>query len=216
MKGFSTKAILSPDFQMPNNYDDLLKVYRTIAKTADQRLVRLESYAHDPNYENVKKWAYARAMHDIKAWSGPDATRFNTAAPETKRAIIAKINDIKQFLESKTSTKEGINESYKNRVDTINDKFGTNFTWRDVGTFFESELYAKMDSKYTSNVIVQAVAEVQKHQKEIIDAMQGMKDKLEQNAAIRGVAIKVDDPMVQDAVNFMLKKQAAKVRKLLT
>ena len=83
MQGFSTKTILDPKYKMPNNYDDLVKVYRTLAKSADQRLVRLESYSHDAGFENIKKWAYANAMHDIKAFSGPDAERFNTAPPTT-------------------------------------------------------------------------------------------------------------------------------------
>lgn len=216
MQGFSTKTILDPKYKMPDNYDDLVKVYRTLAKSADQRLVRLESYSHDAGFENIKKWAYANAMHDIKAFSGPNAERFNTAPPATKRALVAKINSIKTFLEAPTSTKKGTLDVYKKRVASLNENNGTDFTWEDVGTFFESALYEKMDSKFTSDVIVAAVAEVQAHKDEIIKALKDIKDKRQQNQIIRGTAIKVADPMVQDAIDFMMKKHPAKVRKLLS
>lgn len=216
MQGFSTKTILDPKYKMPKNYDDLVKVYRTLAKSADQRLVRLESYSHDAGFENIKKWAYANAMHDIKAFSGPNAERFNTAPPATKRALVAKINSIKTFLEAPTSTKKGTLDVYKKRVASLNENNGTDFTWEDVGTFFESALYEKMDSKFTSDVIVAAVAEVQAHKDEIIKALKDIKDKRQQNQIIRGTAIKVADPMVQDAIDFMMKKHPAKVRKLLS
>ena len=73
-----------------------------------------------------------------------------------------------------------------------------------------------MDSKFTSDVIVAAVAEVQAHKEEIINALKDIKNKRQQNQIIRGTAIKVADPMVQDAIDFMMKKHPAKVRKLLS
>ena len=36
MKGYSTKQILDPWFDMPDNYDELEKVYRTLAKSAEE------------------------------------------------------------------------------------------------------------------------------------------------------------------------------------
>ena len=84
--------------------------YHRIAKVADQRLVRLEKLEGQEGYGNALQWAYKRAMSDIETWSGEGASRFNTKAPANANQLKAKINDIKTFLGSESSTKSGITE----------------------------------------------------------------------------------------------------------
>ena len=162
-----------------------LQYYRRLAKQADQRLVRLEGYQHDRNFANVTQWAYARAQEDISKWSGPDARRFNTAPPMKKSGdemvidetrLRSKIQDIKTFLESPTSTKKGITQVYKNRVDTINQKYGTNFTWQEFAKFTESETFSKLDWEYGSKTIMKAIGTIQSKFKNADDLTEKMKE----------------------------------------
>ena len=132
--------------------------YHRIAKVADQRLVRLERLADQPGYGNATQWAYRRAMSDIETWSGEGATRFHTKAPTDKRSLQAKINDIKTFLGSESSTKSGISSTYQKRVETINKNYGTQFQVDDLQKIFNSALWKKMEAKnYSSDQILTAV-----------------------------------------------------------
>ena len=222
MKGYSTKEILSPGFRMPDSYEELLLVYRTLAKSADQRLVRLEKYASEPNMKNATTYAYARAARDIESWSvvgsqargksiNQEKPRFNTAAPLTKSGLLAKIRDIQTFLTAPTSTKAGIKKVYQKRADTINRKYGTNFTWQELGDFFESDFYNNMDSRYASNTILESVGEIQKH-KEVVEKMLQEKNKPATDKKVIRIA---DDAILQKTVNEIIKKYPDDVRKLL-
>ena len=201
MKGYKLDQIMNPFFEMPETYEEAVKVYRTLAKTADQRLVRLEAYEYDPNFKNATKWSYARAMRDIQQWSGEQATRFNTAPPESMAALQAKIEDIKTFLASPTSTKKGIKEVLQRRADTLNKEYGTKFKWNDVGTFFESELAQKMDSDYASKTMIKIVASLQKNKKEILKELKTSQDKDQ----------RVPDDMVEKLVQDVLQNYGQEV-----
>ena len=192
--GYKLNQIMTPFFDMPETYEETVKVYRTLAKAADQRLVRLESYEHDPNFSNATKWAYARAMRDIEQWSGEQAKRFNTAPPESKAALEAKIEDIKTFLMSPTSTKQGMKHILQKRAETLNAEYGTNFKWDDVGTYFDSALHEKLDDKYASKTMMKIVATLQKNKKEILKEMKKAKEKDQ----------KVPDSMVAKLVKKVL------------
>ena len=201
MKGYTLDQIMNPFFDMPETYEETVKVYRTLAKTADQRLVRLEAYEHDPNFKTATKWAYARAMRDIKQWSGEQAERFNTAPPESLSALQAKIEDIKTFLASPTSTKKGIKNILQKRADTLNEEYGTKFKWNDVGTFFESELAEKMDESYASKTMMKIVASLQKNKKEILKELKASQDKDQ----------RVPDEMVEKLVRDVLENYGQEV-----
>lgn len=165
------------EYQKPNldqrPGETLEHYYRRLAKQADQRLVRLEKLQQQEGYENVTKWSYARAMEDIRKWSGEGARRFNMkppatfvdGAPKTKedrKAILSKIRDMKQFLEAPTSTKSNIQKFFKGRADTINEKYGVNMTWESMGKFFESETWKKLDAKYGSKTVMKAIGKLTK------------------------------------------------------
>lgn len=177
MQGYTTKQILNPFFEMPSDYNELVKVYKTLAKSADQRLVRLEQYSKDAEFQSVKKWAYARAMTDIERWSGSQADRFNTAPPKHKLQLIAKINDITTFLESKTSTKAGIQKMFKSRADKINEKYGTDFNWTDMGDFFESDFWEKLDSKYDSDTIMKVLGKMYRNKDKTLENLKNFNKK---------------------------------------
>ena len=146
--------------------ESLEQYYRRIAKQADQRLLRLENLAKQGGYyKGVKEWAYARASYDItQKWGGnPENPRFNTKPPENTNELKAKINDIQDFLQMKTSTKAGIKEAYKKKADSFNENFGTDVSWEDWADYldrFGVSLYDKYGSAVMNRVIktVQSMA----------------------------------------------------------
>lgn len=156
-------------------HEQLLAEYKKLAKQADQRLVRIEKYASDPNnqhFKGMEKFAYRVAQKNIETYSGPGAKRFNTTAPDTDEKLQSKINDIKAFLEAPSSTKRGLTSVYKERAATFNENHGTNFTWQEYGTFFESAEWDKIknDFKYTQTLI-KAIAAIRKSGKDINEDM---------------------------------------------
>ena len=187
--------------------------YRKLAKRADQRLVRLERYSQQEKYANVTQYAYAKAMRDIRSWSGKDATRFNTKPPKNLNSLKAKINDIKGFLQSASSTIKptadnaiynekgqivggGIDLTYQKRADTLNQRFGTNVTWENVGSIFESTLYRKLAKKYESKTAVRIIGKLQGDDKKI---QQAINDKKSYNVRIKG------EKPLEEAVNKTLR-----------
>lgn len=157
----------------------LEKEYRKLAKRADQRLVRLKKLSEQPGYEGVLNYAYKVAQRDIRSWSGEKATRFNTKPPSNTNQLKAKIADIKKFLGSASSTwgrtkeTKGIKQIYEDRTRTINEKYGTNFTWQELAKLFESGLWKKIKSKddYGSDTDFTTIADIKKNFKEVEDAI---------------------------------------------
>ena len=132
--------------------------YKKLARKADRRLRALEAYAQEKYYKGIERYAYARAMHDIEMWSGPGSKRFDTKPPEDLKGLRAKMNDIKLFLESPTSTKRGVTEIYKKRADTINKEYGTNLTWQEIADYYTSEAHEKAAQLYGSKTELLAFA----------------------------------------------------------
>lgn len=120
---------------------ELLAEYKRLSKRADSRLRALENLSNEPGFENVKKFAYERAMKDIRSWSGEDVKRFNRdmSVDTNANSLKRRINDVKRFLNSSTSTKTDILKNYQSRADKINKFTGgkTNFKWQDLANVFE-------------------------------------------------------------------------------
>lgn len=197
MKGYKYKEIMAPGFKMPSDREGLEAVYRTLAKTADQRMVRLEKLASEGGkFANVTKWAYSRASRDIRGWTDYlEKPRWNTKAPRTIGGLESKIEDIKTFLSSRTSTKKGVLDYYISRTNKINEEYGTDFTWEDIGKYFDSELNENLDKKYGSKTKMRAIAQIRKNKDKIIDKIENAKK----------TRIIVPDKMVQSTVNNIIK-----------
>lgn len=191
----------------------LEKEYRKLAKRADQRLVRLEQLAKSPEYSGVLNFSYRKAQRDIRAWSGEKATRFNTKPPSNTNQLKAKIADIKRFLESASSTigrtkeTKGIKEIYHDRADTINERYGTDFNWRDLARLFESNLYKKIKSKddYDSKTEMQTIANISANFDEVKQAIK--KD--------REVNIDTLDDIENFAINEMINQYGKDILRAL-
>lgn len=149
-----------------------LEYYRRLAKTADERLVRLEKLKNEPGFESVDKFAYARAMRDIEVYGG--GKRFNTKPPEDRGLFDEKITDILRFLQSPTSTKYGIKEVYQKRADTLNEKYkayGLNVTWQDIANMHDSGLLTSAKLAMGSDTTWIAIGQVENNAKKIKDVL---------------------------------------------
>ena len=163
MKGYKTPEILKM-VEMPTDRKELEAIYKTLAKTADQRLVRLEQLeaADIPGYHNATKWAYKRAMSDIERWSGSGEKRFNKGMPRTIQGLESKIEDIKTFLTAPTSTKGGMTDVLIHRADTLNETFGTEYSWQEWDAFLNDELNQNLEDLLGSDSKMRVLAALEK------------------------------------------------------
>lgn len=160
------------------NREEIEKEYNRLAKKADARLRALESYQWDKNFKTATKWAYAKAMRDIKSWGGNK--RFHTSAKNlSDTELQMKIKDIETFLDSPTSTKRGILQVYKKRVDSLNKRLNTDYTWQEFTDFIQSDIYKKIDELYGSDTILSVVSKTKKLDKKIIEEIEDDKKKRE-------------------------------------
>lgn len=179
------------------HYEELVKEYRKLAKRADQRLVRLEALSRSKKFESVLKYGYAVAAKNIESYGAvKNKPRFNTKPPENSNTLQAKINDIKHFLDSVSSTKKGIVSVYEKRADTINKTMGLDgndkFTWQELADFFQSKTYEKLASMFGSKTVFDIIGKIKKDLPEIAKAIKNNQK------------IKVADWKVNDTINKMI------------
>lgn len=188
--------------------EDLIHYYRRLAKTADQRLVRLEDYSDQPGYNTATKWAYSRAVKDIAKWnkgqSGVKKLRFNTAPPKDTEDLLAKINDIKTFIASPTSTKQGITDVYKARAKTVNERYGTKFTWQQLAKYYESGQASVWDAKFGSKTALKTIGQIQRNKKAIQKGIEEADKK----------DLKADSPLLQKTMEMALKDDDLNIEQL--
>lgn len=191
------------EYKSPGAYDveqrpgeTELQYYRRLAKVADQRLVRLEKLTReDPLFKGARKFAYAKAVDTLEIFG--DAMRFNTKPPEDRRLFKEKIMAMRYFLTAPTSTKKGIIETYQQRANTLNERYGTNFTWKDLADYFDKGLADKMmKDGYGSKTALYAIGTIRRTQEAIVKG-------IEQNTNVT-----MEGP-VTDAALAILRKRSA-------
>ena len=190
--------------------------YRQIAKTADQRLVNLENLAKEEGYKNVLEWSYKDAMREIRGTYGSEVKRFNRKQPDDLRSVFKNIRRVLTFLEAPTSSKQGIDEIYGKRADTINTRYDTNIDWSTVGDLFNSRLYRKTDSKYGSKTVLKAIGKIQANQKEIKKYLKDY-EKWQQGQGKKPefLSLHIEGTSVERTVNNMLKYYKKDVNQLI-
>lgn len=136
---------------------DLEYVYRSFAKRADQRLVRLEKMPGT----DARSGAYATAARAIEHYTGmTDKPRFNRGIPKEDALLRMKIRDIKQFLTMPTSTTGGVRSIANKRTKTMNAKYGVNLTNKQWAQIWESGLGDKMIAKFGSKTAFKQLANI--------------------------------------------------------
>lgn len=182
----------TPKKNWKSEWEAIAKESRTLAKRANQRMVRLERYSQREGLSEITKYAYQRAQQYIKTNLGGSRYKehvklydINDGSKELKGEALYKANvmiqrqrikAMNEFLESETSTLGqsragkktlGIAAIYDKRTQTINEKFlskyGMTMSDKDLKRFFESKKQAKLE-KLVSSSLMFVVASVIKKQ----------------------------------------------------
>ena len=196
--------------------EDALQYYKRLAKVADQRLVRLEKLEETPNFENVTAYAYARAQRDISRYT-EGGHRFNTKPPlnadgtVNTRLLNEKIADIKTFISSVSSTKSGIVSTYEKRAKTLNDKYGTGYTWEDLADYFQSGDFEKHKKDYGSETIFKALGKIKRAESKVLKDIDGNNKRQIKDQVALDVAVK----MLKNKNTHTFKMYTSEERQLL-
>lgn len=167
-----TKRTFKHEYKTPARYDieqrageTNLQYYKRLAKVADQRLLRLERLEkEDPeHFKHATDFAYSRAMTDISMFS--KGQRFNVALPEDPRQVKEAIMSVRYFLGAPTSTKGGIIEVYQKRAEILNERYGTNFKWSDLASYFGKGQHDKDAAVYGSKTSLYAIGLINQEKK---------------------------------------------------
>lgn len=182
-----------------NPGESKLQYYRRLAKAADQRMVRLEQLSTQKGFSGVTKYAYRKAVYDINIYRQDDdeLPRWNTKPPEVNQLLNEKIQSMIRFLQSPTSTKKGIIDTYKRRADTINKNYGTNMTWQEVADYFQKGIADKLTQEFGSKTALVAIGRIQRAKRNLI---RGVKE---------NKSVKMEGPVTDAALAILRKKKYA-------
>lgn len=175
--------------------------YIRLAKQADQRLVRLEKLSKQKGFEAVTSYSYATAMNDLKNFG---QKRFNAKVPDptTEEGAFLfreKLAAVKEFLKAPSSTKQGIKSVYQAKVDTINERYGTDFSWQDMADFFNTGYAQKLFNELkASKTVMKAIGVIQHNLKEI-------KEGTNANLNLNGVP----EPVKEMAIKILRRKRTS-------
>lgn len=140
--------------------------FKRMVDIANRRLRRIENeYAKKKGFENIKGFAYHKAMRDIKAAGGNK--RFSKKIPKTKREFNKMWNAVDRFLQSPTSTLGGVRNVYEKRAKTLADKYGLDVGWENLGIVFESGLFARLNTGYGSKSALRKIGVMIENQEKI-------------------------------------------------
>lgn len=174
---FSLIFIMTRAAERTNYVNQLKADYRKLAITANRRMTLLEKLSNNPDYGAVLGYAYKNVAYNLQSL-GETSGRFShdiekLSAEETDiRHLSALIASAKEFLQSPTSLKSGIDKVYGKRANTLNKKYGTSFTADNMKTFFESRIFEKMNQKYGSKVTMRIIGTIQNNAKNVIDSIE--------------------------------------------
>ena len=186
------------------NRNELEKEYAKLARRADDRLRSIEKLSQDPEFAGVKEYAYKSAIKTIERFGGTNRFgRGKRSMPKTDRKLQAKINAINKFLNTPSSTKTGIIAIYMDRTKTINEAYGTKFTWQSLATFFEMGRFEKLEELLvTSDDVFNVVAEIHASREKIIEALE--------NSDGKTIKLDKEDRILQKSINKILADEEGK------
>ena len=150
-------------FNRNQSREELIKDYNKMVTAANKQLYRLEKYSEREGYENILKFAYAKAQTNIKRRRGEGFTRFKKVPEDYDlRRLRGDVNAVLEFMNSPSRNLTEIKSIYQKRAETINNRFGTSFTWQTMVDYYSSGLNKKIDKDYGSITGLQIYGEFQK------------------------------------------------------
>lgn len=130
---------------------------------ANMKLLNLEQMAKDPEYADIEKFAYRKAMQAIKEIRGKEYKRFNI--PKNTHQLEKTKRALEDFLESPTSSKKGIIELYEKNAASLNEKMGSKWSWQKVGSFLQAAEFEDIKAEYDSDIAVIMIKLLYKHRR---------------------------------------------------
>lgn len=130
---------------------------------ANMQLLNLEQMAKDPEYADIEKFAYRKAMQAIKEIRGKEYKRFNM--PKNTHQLEKTKRALETFLDSPTSSKQGILELYEKNAATLNEKMGSKWSWQKVGSFLQAAEFEDIKAEYDSDIAVTMIKLLYKHRR---------------------------------------------------
>ena len=125
---------------------------KPMLQEANMKLLNIEQLAKQEGFEGIKDFAYYNAMRDIRKIRGEEYKRFNL--PKNTHQLEKVKRSLESFLGATTSTKKGIVEVFEKNAVSLNEKFGSNFTWQQMGQFLKNAKFEQIKADYDSETAV--------------------------------------------------------------
>ena len=125
---------------------------RPMLQEANMKLLNLEMLSKKEGFEGVKDYAYYNAMRDIRALRGEEYKRFNM--PKNTHQLEKTKRSLEKFLGATSSTKAGIVDIYERNAASLNEKFGSNYTWQQMGQFLKSAGFEDIKKEFDSETAI--------------------------------------------------------------
>ena len=130
----------------------LEKEVKPMLQEANMKLLNLEMLSKKEGFEGVKDFAYYNAMRDIRALRGEEYKRFNM--PKNTHQLEKTKRSLEKFLGATSSTKAGIVDIYERNAASLNEKFGSNYTWQQMGQFLKAAGFEDLKKEYDSETAI--------------------------------------------------------------
>lgn len=125
--------------------------YKSLAKTADARIKRIEAKMSLAKYNGIQNWAYATARNQIRNIIGlsNNKPRFNRSIKNLSRGQKeTMLGHVRLFIDSPTSSLSGYTDILKRKTRTFNEHFKVNISEEEFNQIWQSERYKEMVDEY--------------------------------------------------------------------
>lgn len=125
--------------------------YKSLAKTADGRIKRIEAKMSLAKYNGIQNWAYATARKQIRNIIGlsDNKPRFNRSIKNLSRGQKeAMLGHVRLFIDSPTSSLSGYRDILKRKTAKFNKHFKVNISEEEFNQLWQSESYKEMVDEY--------------------------------------------------------------------
>ena len=143
--------------------------YKRLAKLADQKLRRLEKQAEKSDNVELLRYAYSRAVRDIKSHGGNK--RFDIKPPDDIREVRKMTADARRFFDADTSSVTGFKKIQRSRTEKFNQSMGTNFTEKEFTKLMELGVFEllKKDFGFGYKTATRIAKQLMKNKKNILN-----------------------------------------------
>lgn len=119
--------------------EELIKIIKTEGKIVNRRFRELEKQGYT-EASNAYKYNERKAFDNIKGYYQIKNNKFSFRTDveniDNFKRLEGLANEIHKTYTSKSSTKRDIDKSYRQGADTLNKRYGTNYTASELGELF--------------------------------------------------------------------------------